>query len=107
VQDLFLESNQSNRRKRFLKKAIKYIFNASPIYVYLKKHFCPVCKTKLQIKYTSEIVNSNSSKAKEYDFSVGDTFMVGDVEFRTKCFYCSECNRFISFQDMKKFEKKK
>lgn len=90
-----------------LNNSVKYIFNASPLYVYLKKHFCPNCKTKLQIKYTSEIVNSNSSKAKEYDFSVGDTFLVGDVEFRTKCFYCPECHRFISFQDMKKFEKGK
>lgn len=87
-------------------KAVKYIFNASPFYVYIKKHLCPKCKTKLQIKYKSEIVNSNSFKAKEYDFSLGDTFMVGDVEFRTKCFYCPECNMYISFEDMKKFEKK-
>lgn len=75
-------------------------------FMYIKKHLCPKCKTKLQIKYKSEIVNSNSFKAKEYDFSLGDTFMVGDVEFKTKCFYCPECNMYISFEDMKKFEKK-
>lgn len=92
-----------------MKNAVKYIFNASPFYVYyvyIKKHLCPKCKTNLKIKYKSEIVNSNSFKAKEYDFSVGDTFMVGDVEFRTKCFYCPKCNMYISFEDMKKFEKK-
>lgn len=90
-----------------MKVAVKYIFNASPLYVYLKKHFCPICKTKLKIKYTSEIVNSNSLRAKDFDFSLGDTFLVGDVEFRTKCFYCPECNKYISFQKMKKIEKKK
>ena len=33
------------------------------------------------VLYISEIVNSYSSEAKDYDFSVGDTFFVGDVEF--------------------------
>lgn len=40
-------------------------------------------------------------------FLWGDTCYVGDVEFRTRCFYCPKCNIYITFQEMKKFEKSK
>lgn len=62
---------------------------------------------KLELLYISEIVNSYSSEAKDYDFSVGDTFFVGDVEFRTRYFHCPKCLLDISFQEMKRFEKDK
>lgn len=42
-----------------------------------KKHFCPKCGGKLELLYISEIVNSYSSEAKDYDFSVGDTYFFG------------------------------
>ena len=73
-----------------------------------KKHFCPKCGGKLELLYISEIVNSYSSEAKDYDFSVGDSyFFVGDVEFRTRYFHCPKCLLDISFQAMKRFEKDK
>lgn len=87
------------------KGAIKYIYDANPFYVHWKKHFCPKCGKKLELRYTSKIVNSKSPEAKDYDFSVGDTFFVGDVDFRTRYFYCPNCLFNISFQEMKKFEK--
>ncbi len=59
----------------------------------------------MELRYVSKIVNSKSPEAKDYDFSVGDTFFVGDVEFRTRYFYCPNCLLDISFQEMKKFEK--
>lgn len=89
------------------KKAIKYIYEANPFYVHWKKHFCPKCGSKVELRYTSKIANSTSPQAKDYDFSVGDTFFVGDVEFRTRYFYCPKCLLNISFQEMKKFEKDK
>ena len=55
--------------------ATKYIYDASPFYVHWKKHFCPKCGGKLELLYISEIVNSYSPEAKDYDFSVGDTFL--------------------------------
>ena len=88
-----------------MKKAIKYIYDANPFYVHLKKHVCPKCGSKVELRYVSKIVNSKSPEAKDYDFSVGDTFFVGDVEFRTRYFYCPKCLLDISFQEMKKFEK--
>ncbi len=90
-----------------MKKAVKYIYDANPFYVYWKKHICPKCGGKVELRYVSKIVNSKSPEAKDYDFSVGDTFFVGDVEFRTRYFYCPNCLLDISFQEMKKFEKDK
>lgn len=80
---------------------------ANPFYVHWKKHFCPKCGKKLELRYISKIVNSKSSEAKDYDFSVGDTFFVGDVEFRTRYFHCANCHLDISFKEMKKYEKSK
>lgn len=88
-----------------MKKAIKYIYDANPIYVHLKKHYCPQCGERLELRYVSKIVNSKSAEAKNYDFSVGDTFFVGDVEFRTRYFYCPKCDLEISFKAQKKYEK--
>jgi len=44
-------------------------------------------------------------EAKNYDFSVGDTFLRGDVEFRTEYFHCPNCQLDISIEEMKKYEK--
>ena len=83
------------------------MYDANPFFVHCKKHFCPKCGKKLELRYVSKIVNSKSPEAKNYDFSVGDTFFVGDVEFRTRYFFCNGCQSSISFQDMKKYEKDK
>ena len=90
-----------------MKKAIKYIYDVNPFYIRLKKHFCPKCNGKVGVHYLSRIVNSKSNEAKYYDFTVGDTFFVGDVEFRTGYFYCTACQFDISFSDMKRHEKEK
>lgn len=55
-----------------MKTGIKYIRNAGFGYVYLKKHYCPKCSEKLQVKYKCKTVNSKD--AKNYDLSLGDFF---------------------------------
>ena len=92
------------KRGLTMKKAIKYVYDANPFYVHCKKHFCPKCGKKLELRYISKIVNSKSPEAKYYDFSVGDTFFVGDVEFRTQYFFCNTCQSSISFQDITECE---
>ena len=52
----------------------KYINNAI-FYTVFKKHYCPVCGTKLTRIKTSKRVNSTSPEAKNYDFTLGDSFM--------------------------------
>ena len=88
-----------------MKNVIKYILNASPVYVYLKKHYCHICGGKVKVTYTSKTVNSKSPEAKNYDFSVGDTYYVGNVEFRICHFRCLDCQSDISFEDMKLHER--
>ncbi|MBD5470030.1 MAG: hypothetical protein HDR19_02620 [Lachnospiraceae bacterium] len=84
---------------------IKYTYRGNPFWTHLKKHFCPNCGTKVKFGRERKIVNSRSYEAKFYDFSCGDTFLIGDVEFRIRCFYCPNCDINISFDDMKKYER--
>lgn len=105
VQDLYLGLSLHNERGLTMKKAIKYVYDANPFYVHCKKHFCPKCGNKMDLRYVSRIVNSKSPESNNYDFSVGDTFFVGNVEFRTRFFFCNGCQSCISFKDMKKYEK--
>ena len=73
--------------------AVKYLYSVNPFYVHWKKHVCPLCGAKLKTAYDSVVVNSNSPRAKDYDFSVaaGDSYLTGDVEFRTSYFRCPKC----------------
>ena len=90
-----------------MKNAIKYIYSANPFFVHWKRHVCPKCGNKVELRHISRVINSKSPEAKDYDFSMGDTSFVGDVEFRTRCFYCPKCAINISFEEMKRFEKGK
>lgn len=89
-----------------MKSGIKYSLE-NPFYIYFKKHYCPSCKEKLRVRYKSEIIDSRSPQAKKYDFSLGDTFLSGEVEFKTPYFYCSACGVDISVYNMKEYEKTK
>lgn len=82
----------------------KFVNNAI-FYTMFKKHYCPFCGTKLSRIKTSKIVNSNSPEAKNYDFTLGDSFMTGDVEYIWKVFYCPSCEKKISVSEMRNYEK--
>lgn len=82
----------------------KYI-NRDIFYTVFKKHYCPDCETKLLYRKTSKIVNSKSPEAKNYDFSLGDSFLVGDVEFIWNEFYCPVCDKRVPIDEMKQIEK--
>ncbi|MBD5470032.1 MAG: hypothetical protein HDR19_02630 [Lachnospiraceae bacterium] len=84
---------------------IKYTYFGNPFYTHLKKHFCPNCGTKVKLGRERKIVNSRSPEAKNYNFSNGGSFLIGDVEFRIRCFYCPNCQINISFDEMKEYEK--
>lgn len=82
----------------------KYVNNAI-FYTIFKKNYCPACETKLTRVKTSKIVNSKSPEAKNYDFTLGDSFMVGNVEFIWKEFYCPTCKKRIPIDEMRRIEK--
>ena len=83
----------------------KKFIGESWFYTNFKKHYCPNCNSRLEVKKASKIVNSKSIEAKNYDFSLGDTFLVGDVEFFYNIFRCQKCNKQYSIQEMKRIEK--
>ena len=83
---------------------IKYVYSANPFYVHLKRHYCPRCNGVMKAKYNSIIVNSNSPEAEFYDFSLPDSRLIGDVEFRVGFFVCEDCDYEISFDEMKRLE---
>ncbi len=79
-----------------------YSFNCENLfYVFLKKHYCPDCGNKLFRKTISKIVNSKSSKAKEYDFEVADITVKGDMKFTHIEFYCNQCNKYYTVKESK------
>jgi phage FluMu protein Com len=79
----------------------------SPFYSYLKKHFCPKCKTQLKVKFVSKIVHSESAEAKYYNFQNVDNYMFGNVKFIWNEFKCPTCNMQINAYEMKQYENKK
>ena len=89
------------------KKIARQRIYTRPLYARRKKHYCPKCEGELFLKEVSKVVNSNSSEAKDFDFSNGDTFMIGDVKFTWDEFKCSECNFQISINDLALYERKK
>ncbi len=71
-------------------------------FFFLKKHYCQKCNAKLNVVKDSKIVNSNSPEAQNYDFSLGDTYLVGDVKFVFKVLECPDCKTRFSKNDFKK-----
>ena len=77
----------------------------SPIYVYKKLHKCPICDNRIIPKKINRTINSKSIEARSYDFSCGDSFLVGDVEFTLFLFYCEYCNKEYEIKEIMKHER--
>lgn len=86
-----------------MRKTILYADKVNFYYTYLKKHYCPECGRRVQTRYMDKSIDSDSPEAKEYDFSNTE----GRIKLRTIYFYCPDCKKDISFDDMKGFEKNK
>ncbi|MDR1689802.1 MAG: hypothetical protein LBS21_14535 [Clostridiales bacterium] len=84
--------------------AVKYIFS-NPFFVKFKKHYCPECGNILRVKRESQIVNSRSEEAKNFDFYNGENFLIGGVKFIWNVFYCDVCNKTFSIKDIRQYEK--
>ena len=77
---------------------VKHI-NSHPFF-FMKKHYCPKCNDKLSVIKVSKIVNSNSADAKNYDFSLGGTYLSGDVKFVYKMLECPICKTRFSVEEV-------
>lgn len=81
-----------------MKNGVICINRESLSFTRFKKHFCSEYGTKVKPGY-----NKNRQfkipRSKNYDFSLCDTFLIGDVKFITRCLYYPECKRNISFKE--------
>jgi len=81
-----------------------YSYNTFPIF-FMKKHYCPICSSKLEKVKNSKIVNSKSDEAKNFNFSAGDTHMVGSVKFVWNELHCPACNKNYTVKEIQTLEK--
>ena len=77
-----------------------------PFWVRFKKHHCPACNALLTTIKVSKVVNSKSEEAKNFDFSSGETYMVGNIKFIWTEFQCNVCDNSYSLQEIRENEKK-
>lgn len=89
-------------KKTSAKKTIKYTENAGFFCIHFKKHNCPKCGGRVQVRYISKHINAKSPEAKDFDL----LNLTEDIELRTIYFYCPICRIDISLDDMKNFERK-
>lgn len=81
----------------------KYI-NHDLFFTLFKKHYCPTCNKRLRLVKKSKIINSGSPEAANFDFSLADSFMKGNVRFVWKEFQCPACQTEYTIEDMKRRE---
>ena len=67
----------------------------------MKKHYCPYCNERLEKTKTETIVNSKSEETKNYDFSNGDGFLVGNIKFIRTVFRCNKCDKTYTIKEVK------
>lgn len=79
-------------------------FNCS-LYFLLKKHYCFNCQGTLERKKREKVVHSESDEAKNYDFSMADTFLYGNIKFTTYYFECQKCKTIYEIKELKALEK--
>jgi len=87
-------------------KNVQWIIK-SPLYLHLKKHYCPKCFNLLNVVKTSKIVTGGSAEAKRMglDYSmVGGVYQSDKIKVVWKEFECSHCNLRITVEEMKKLE---
>jgi hypothetical protein len=77
----------------------------NPIYLFLKKHKCPNCGNKIVPKKIKKVVNSKSKEVKYFNFSCGDNYLIGDVNFTFFVFNCEMCKKDYEIDEIREFEK--
>lgn len=84
---------------------IEFKLDLNPIYVFLKRHYCPKCNKKMSTSYTNQVLSEKNITSSSSD--ICDSTFSGDLEIRNYFFWCSHCDFKISLSDMKNYEKTK
>ena len=83
---------------------VKRSIDCGPYFFY-KKHYCQTCQTLLERRKREKIVNSASPEAKNYNFSLADISLAGNIKFITYFFACPKCQVTYEILQLKKIEK--
>ena len=78
----------------------KYVVSAR-----IGKHYCPYCRGLLQVKRKTQIVNSESAEAKNFNFSVYGGSQKGNIRFTWDVYYCENCDKELSIADIRGYER--
>ena len=68
----------------------------------MRKHYRPYCNERLEKAKAETVVNSKSEEAKNFDFSNGDGFMVGNIKLIRTIFRCNKCDKTYTIKEIKK-----
>ena len=71
----------------------------------IKKHYCPECGERLGLIACSKVVNRKSEEARNFNFSIGDSYMIGNIKFTWDEFICPKCERQFIVKELKRIEK--
>jgi len=58
-----------------------------------------------KIRKKSQVVNSASEEAKDFDFAVVDSFMIGNIKFIFDVYYCKKCDLDMSIKSIRRYER--
>lgn len=101
----FVAKIKVSQQEEFMKyQHIKRICK-NPIFVHLKKHYCPDCGELLNKTSVSKIVHSDSPEAADFDFQSVDRYMIGNVKFIWTEFQCAVCGKNYTIDQLKRTEK--
>lgn len=79
-------------------------YNCSPFFLD-RKHQCLNCNNILEKRRREVVVNSASEEAKNYDFSLVDTYLNGNIKFITYYFGCQNCGKVYEIKELMELEK--
>ncbi len=80
----------------------KYESGYGPIYMHLKKHYCPDCKVQLDTACSTETLTGWAAR-EEMRHSSFNSFSK-EVDVQTKYFFCPKCYRRIKPKEMRMIE---
>lgn len=72
-----------------------------PFFVYLQKHFCPICGNKLIRKKVSEVIASDSEAAQNRNFDVADISVKGNMKLSRIVLFCDACQKQYTVKETK------
>lgn len=95
-------------KEREVKRLVcEYVFDeAGPIYIYLKRHICPQCGSRMSTSYKSEHIPMKEARHRKRPMPIDGIPICEDrYEIRHPIFWCSYCDHTMAISEMKKWER--